>query len=152
MSRRIIIPVVPRNMFLQNCSCRMVILSLTQRKIPLAFFSARAHWWLMFNTVPIRTPSLPAKLLSSWAAPVCTGAWGCSSLASGILFIELHEVVLSLFLQLVKVPLDGSTTLRCISYSSQFITSWAISGKHSLTSSVIACCSLHVASVYSNSV
>lgn len=94
MSRRIIIPVVPRNMFLQNCSCRMVILSLTQRKIPLAFFSARAHWWLMFNTVPIRTPSLPAKLLSGWAAPGvywCRGlflpsfrnsfywtSWGCS--------------------------------------------------------------------------
>ena len=34
--------------------------------------------------------------------------------------VEFHEVLVSLFLQPVKVPLDGTTTLRCISHSFQF--------------------------------
>lgn len=72
MDTRIIIPVMPRNMFFQNYSCRVVILSLVKRKMLLASFTARAHWWLMFNMMPIRTPSSPAKLLSSGVAPsVC---------------------------------------------------------------------------------
>ncbi|KAK4831590.1 hypothetical protein QYF61_018350 [Mycteria americana] len=37
-----------------------------------------------------------------------------------LLLIELHEVLASPFLQPVKVPLDASTTLWCISHSSQF--------------------------------
>ncbi|GAB0185708.1 mitochondrial enolase superfamily member 1 [Grus japonensis] len=35
------------------------------------------------------------------------------------LLVELHEVPVSLFLQHVEVPLDGSTTLWHISHSSQ---------------------------------
>ena len=34
--------------------------------------------------------------------------------------VECHEVPVSPFLQPVKVPLDGSVTLWCISHSSQF--------------------------------
>lgn len=34
--------------------------------------------------------------------------------------VELRKVPVSPFFQLVRVPLDGSTTLCCISLSSQF--------------------------------
>ena len=37
-----------------------------------------------------------------------------------LLFVELDEVPVSPFLQPVVVPLDGSTTVGCISHSSQF--------------------------------
>jgi len=36
------------------------------------------------------------------------------------LFVELHEVLVSAFLQPVPVPVDGSTALWCISHLSQF--------------------------------
>lgn len=34
--------------------------------------------------------------------------------------VEFHYVPVGLFLQPVKVPLDGSTTLECVKHSSQF--------------------------------
>ena len=36
------------------------------------------------------------------------------------LFVELHEILVNPFFQPVEVLLDGSTTLQCISQSSQF--------------------------------
>ena len=50
----------------------------------LVCFATWAHSWLMVNLVSIRTPrSFSAKLLSSWSAPACPGAWGSSSPEAG---------------------------------------------------------------------
>ena len=58
---------------------------------------------------------------ASWS-PAYTGAWGCSSSDAELAlpFAELSKVPACPFLQPVEVPLDGSTTLWCISHSSQF--------------------------------
>lgn len=147
MDTRIMIPLII--MFFQNYGYGVVMLFLMQSKILFAFFTARAHH---VQHHAHHDPSFPAKLLSSWVAPNvyrCRGlflpksrnsfywtSWGCS--------------------QPISAAGEGLSrwqqTLWSISYSSHFITSLVILGKHSLTSSVITCCSLHVASVYSNSV
>ena len=48
----------------------LAILLLMQPRIPLAFFTARAHGWFMFSLVSTRTPRASSvKLLSSWFVP-----------------------------------------------------------------------------------
>lgn len=43
-------------------------LCLTQPKIPITFSVARAHYWHMFNLVPVRTPRpYSAKVFPNWA-------------------------------------------------------------------------------------
>jgi len=64
-----------------------------------------------------------AKLLSSWVVPSIN--WCCGVVPPqvedfALLVVELHEVPVSPFLQPVQAPLDGSTTLCCISSFSQF--------------------------------
>lgn len=50
-----------------------------QTRISLFFLAGRAHCWLTFNWVSIRTPrSFSAKLLSGWVA------WGYSSPSAGL--------------------------------------------------------------------
>ncbi|KAK4809169.1 hypothetical protein QYF61_006427 [Mycteria americana] len=103
----------------------LAVLYLMQPRIPLAFCAARAHYWLMFNLVPTRIlRSFFARLLSSWVAPsIYWGGILPQVQVFALLLVELHEVPLSLFLQPVEVPLDGSTTLWCISHPSQFLSS-----------------------------
>jgi len=49
---------------------RPAMLCLMQPRIPLSFFVARAHCWLVFNFSVQQDPSvLSAKLLSSWSDP-----------------------------------------------------------------------------------
>ena len=63
---------------------QLATLLLMHPRMPLAFLVARARCWLMVSLSSTRTPrSLSAELLSSRAAPACTGAWGCSSPAAG---------------------------------------------------------------------
>lgn len=51
----------------------LAVLCLMHSRIPLAFFAARAHCCLMFNSVSTRTPiSFSAKLLSASWPPPCT--------------------------------------------------------------------------------
>ena len=46
----------------------------------LAAFATREHCWLMLNLLSARiSRSFFAQLLSSWLAPACSGAGGCSS-------------------------------------------------------------------------
>jgi len=61
-----------------------------------------------------RTPrASSAKLLSSRQPQACTGAWDCSSpgARSVLPFVELHELLVSPFLQPVEVPVNGSIIL-----------------------------------------
>lgn len=50
-----------------------------------------------------------------WSPPY-SDACGCSFPGAGLTFplVQLHEIPLGPFLQAVKVPLNGSMTLRCI--------------------------------------
>lgn len=72
----------------------------------------------MFRLVPTRTWSFSAKLLSSWSVPSMELFFPRCRLCLPL--VELYEAPVSRFLQLDKVPLDGSMTLWCISHSSQF--------------------------------
>lgn len=63
----------------------LAIHCLMQPRIPFAFFTVKAHCWLVFSLVPTRTiRSFSDKLLSSWVAPACTGAWDCFSTDAGL--------------------------------------------------------------------
>lgn len=93
-------------------------------------FSARAHCWLMVNSMSTRPPLL---LLCQAASQLdgsqhIQGAGLCTSTA------ELHEVSVIPFLQPFVVLLDGSTTLWCISHSSQFGLSANLLRVHSASS------------------
>ena len=81
----------------------------------------------MVNLVSTRTPrSFSVKLLSSWVGPqhiLVHGVVPPQVQDLALAFVELHEVPVSPFLQLVEVTLHGSTTLWCISDSSQFVIS-----------------------------
>lgn len=108
MATRIIIPVMPRNVFFQNYICRVVI-----RESPNAEHDAACLLYSKGTLVAhVQHDAHQDPQLSCQAAlqlggpPRCTGAGDCSSLGSGILFTELHEAVLSPFLQLLRVSLD----------------------------------------------
>ena len=60
--------------------------------------------------------------------PACTGVWSYSTLGAGLTFpfLQFHEVPVGLLLQTFRVPLDGNTTIRCVSHSSRFCISCKI--------------------------
>lgn len=80
-----------------------------QPKTPLALVVARAHCWLMFNSVSIRTStSLSAGQLPSWVAPSMSLCW------------QLFLTISSPPLLPVNSPLDSSTALWWLSHFPQF--------------------------------
>lgn len=90
-----------------------------QPRIPSAFSSAR-HAAGSCSAVSTKIPVFFSnKLLSSWVAPACPGAWGYFPPRCRILHfsVELHEVPVIPFLQ--PAALNGSTTLWPISHSFQ---------------------------------
>lgn len=95
----------------------LVILCPMQPRIPLAFFAARAQYWLEFNSVSTRTLSGPLLLscfpdgcpqyvLVPGVVPPC---WQDSSPP----LVELHEVSVSPPLQPILVPLDDCLAHWC---------------------------------------
>lgn len=50
-----------------------------------------------------------------------------------LLVVELREVPLSQLLQPVQVPLDGSTSIWCMSHSSQFCVAFKTAGGYALS-------------------
>jgi len=62
----------------------LAVLLLMQPRTALTFIVARARCWLVVSSVHRDSRSFPAKLLPSWAAPVCAGAWACSSPEEGL--------------------------------------------------------------------
>lgn len=72
----------------------------------------------MFNIVS--PPTLPESFLTSWFAAgqplACTATLGCSSPVPDL---ELHEVLVSPFLQPVQAPLGGFPFLQCIDCTTQ---------------------------------
>ena len=66
----------------------------------------------------------PQSCFPTGRVPSSPGAWGYSHPGAGHAFqlAELHEIPASPFLQLVQVPLNGSTTLRRINLSPQFVS------------------------------
>lgn len=97
----------------------------------LSAFAVRVHGWLIISLLLIRPPRFfTAKkgkqscLPAGWS-PACTGPWGYSSQVqdSAFLLVELCEIPLCPILQPVQLPSNGSTTLSCISHSSQLLSS-----------------------------
>lgn len=89
-------------------------LCLMQPRITLTFLMARAHCWLIYNLVPIKTPG---PFLQSCFLAGCTGAQGCSFPSTGLHTApaEHHEIQASPHLQPAEVPLDGCVALWWIS-------------------------------------
>ena len=88
-------------------------------QILLASFATRARYWLKCNLLFTTTcKSFPAKLHSS-QSPACTGHGAIPPQLQGSAFpfIQLHESPLLSFLPSITVPLNGSTTIRCINHS-----------------------------------
>lgn len=75
-------------------------LLLTQPKVQLAITATKAPCWLTVSLLPSRTPK---AFSASIPAPMRAGACSCSCPA------EFPEAPLSPFLQLMEVPVDGST-------------------------------------------
>jgi len=91
---------------------------LTQLRMLSAAFAARARCWPVLSFVALQDspgPSAQSCFLTH-QPPARTPAW-CYSSPNAALYIpsvELHEAPLSPFLQPVKLPLNGSTTLWCL--------------------------------------
>lgn len=78
---------------------------LMQHRILLVFSASRAPCCLMVNLESTRTPRcFSAKLLSSWSAPACAAAWGCSPQVKDFVFpcVEPHELPVGLLFSLLK--------------------------------------------------
>lgn len=57
----------------------------TLKTVPLTFFAARAHCWLLSKLLSSMVPkSFSAKLLCCWVVLVCTNTWGYSSAYGGL--------------------------------------------------------------------
>ena len=102
--------------------CLLALFLLMQPRMLLTFFTVRAHCWLMFGLVSMKTFS--AKLLSN---SLVARLWWCigfySTPGTGLLILLCWTLWCScqpIFLQPVKVPLDSSMTLWLISHSSPF--------------------------------
>lgn len=92
-------------------------------RMSVAFCAARAHCWLMFNLLSTRTSrSLSAKLASWSPAWIVAWAYSFPDARLRISFCLTHEVVVSPFLQHVKIPLNSSLTLQHIYHCPQFAT------------------------------
>lgn len=66
----------------------------------------------MFHMVSTRTPQVLFCKAAFQLGGSLPGPWGCPRVQDfALLLVELHEVCISPFLQLVKVRLDSSRTL-----------------------------------------
>lgn len=80
------------------------------------FFTAGTHCWIVLNLSTMTAGSFTAQLISSQLPLACAGAWSYSSLGAGLgIYIKLHGVPASPFIQLLDVPLNGSTPIWCSS-------------------------------------
>lgn len=106
------------------------VLCLMQLRMPAVIFAMRAHCWLTFNLVSIRTPKgllcTAAFQLGSSQLVVVPGVVPSQGQDFALPLVELHEGPVGPFLQPVQVPLDISTTLWPISHSSQVCLAWAL--------------------------
>lgn len=101
--------------------------------MPLVFFVVKAHSWLMLSFVSTNTTKhFSGKLLSSWVAPAWTGTCSCSS---SLLLIELHEILVRLFLQYFEVCVNDITTSTVSMTSHNFVSSAILLRVHSAPSS-----------------
>ena len=93
-----------------------------QRRRLFAFFAARAHCWLMVERVVHQDFQVlfwrAAFHLVGSQCVLMHGVVPTQEQDIALAFVELHEVLVSSFLQPVKVPL--STPLRCIIHFSRF--------------------------------
>ena len=85
-------------------------------------FATRAYCWIMFHLVSIRMPrSFSAELLSSWSGPSLSWCMGLFLPRLRIWhFRLLCKVLVRPLLQLVSIPLNGSTRIWSVSLSFQF--------------------------------
>lgn len=82
---------------------------LMQFRMMLSFLARRAHFWLMFSWLLIRTlQSLSAELLSSQLLPsLCfAGGYCCEDAGLPISFAELNDVPFGPFLQAFQGPFE----------------------------------------------
>ena len=96
-----------------------------QPRVPAATFASRAYCWVMLNSASVRTPDpFPQSCLPAWQPRhILLHRFIPPQVQDfALLFAELHEVPISPFLHPVEVPPKSSTTLWCISQSSQFCT------------------------------
>ena len=88
-------------------------LCLVQPRMPLDFFAARAHCWLMFNFLSTGSPAPPLQsCFPASGPPACTVIEGYSLPATDFAFVftEFYEGSATLCLQAVAISLKSLTT------------------------------------------
>lgn len=93
------------------------------KAFPLVFFAIKAQYLNMINMLFPRIPNIFffKKLLSSQLAPTCADVWGYAS-PHAIPLLNFFKIPVCPFVQLVKVPLKGSTTVWCVNHYSELCT------------------------------
>ena len=121
------VQVLPHQCWTEGKNCLLSTLFLIQPR------TKRAYCWLMVSLLSTSTLRLCfSELLSSRLVLVLTPPMSQCVMVCGAIppcmqdlafpLVELHNVPVSPFLQHVEVPLNWSTTIWCISRSSQFCT------------------------------
>jgi len=101
----------------------LAALCLKQPKMLVAFFAISTHSWIIVSFLLIRTPRsiLPSCFSTIYSLTVWVpGIIPSHGKHLAFPFAELHKAPVSLLLQPIKVLLNESTPICCISHFSQF--------------------------------
>lgn len=104
-------------------SLLLAVFFLMQPMLLLSFFAAKAHCWLMFNSMSSRAPdpSLERRFLAGWHLPSPPLWFYIPQMQEfELLFLELLDIPVGPFLQPAEAPLNNGAPIWFIDTSLQF--------------------------------